>query len=172
MCFFVPYQLSYRNPLCRATEKNQHPGYGTLPCYWRGGIYGLLSAEIGKGPVTLFRATVAPSRAWRGSRFRVDRATREITGSGGWFRSQHRGCRKRRTPLSPLRRAFYFSPPRSVRSAADSGRSGNCRASRRCDVRDRIASFDELQALGGNMARGKCLLRPSWVGLSNLDEDG
>ena len=46
-----------------------------------------------KGPVTPFRATVAPSRAWRGSRFRVDRATlRSLPpawlGSGG----RHRGC--------------------------------------------------------------------------------
>ena len=32
--------------------------------------------KIGKGPVTPFRATVAPFPAWRGSRFRVDRATR------------------------------------------------------------------------------------------------
>src|SRR5689334_21921006 len=32
--------------------------------------------KIGEGPVTPFRATVAPFPAWRGSRFRVDRAMR------------------------------------------------------------------------------------------------
>ena len=34
--------------------------------------------QIGKGPVTPIRATVAPFPAWRGSRFRVDRATRDV----------------------------------------------------------------------------------------------
>ena len=33
--------------------------------------------QKGKGPATLFHGTVAPSRAWRGSRFQVDGATRQ-----------------------------------------------------------------------------------------------
>ena len=33
--------------------------------------------ENEEGPVTPFHATVAPSRAWRGSRFQVDRATKK-----------------------------------------------------------------------------------------------
>lgn len=41
----------------------------------------ILEHKIGNGPATPFRATVAPSRAWRVSRFRIDGTTQSADGS-------------------------------------------------------------------------------------------
>lgn len=61
----VPYTFGYRKHSLGATRIDLTR-------------FSAASAErqIGKGPVTPFRATVAPFPAWRGSRFRVDRAIR------------------------------------------------------------------------------------------------
>ncbi len=59
-----------------------------------------------KGPVTPFRATVAPSRAWRGSRFRVDRATLRSLPPVGWVRRPTSRLRRGRKAFSTGRRVF------------------------------------------------------------------
>lgn len=63
--------------------------------------------QIRKGPVTLFRATVAPSRAWRDSRFRVDRATRRSR-PPDWLvpETDIEAAGKALMAFSPARRAF------------------------------------------------------------------
>ena len=71
LCFRSPLPLAFATPDARRNYAKQNR----------------------KGPVTPFRATVAPSRAWRDSRFRVDRAIRRSLSPGlAGLRRRHRGC--------------------------------------------------------------------------------